>query len=84
LDSFEGKDQRINLPARSYALRLATVDFFGTDDFRARVEAVFSFDVVRDLVPDEERDDREFDRPMAPTGHVRYAHLMLPVRHVSE
>ena len=45
-------------------LRLATVDFFGTDDFRARVEVVFGFDVVRDLVPDEERDDREDDRPL--------------------
>ena len=45
-------------------LRLATVDFFGTDDFRARVEVAFGFDVVRDLVPDEERDDREDDRPV--------------------
>src|SRR5262245_46947062 len=41
--------------------RLATVDFFGTDDFRVRVEVVLGFDdVLRDLVDD----DREEDRPL--------------------
>jgi hypothetical protein len=52
---------RLILP---FAVRLATVDFFGTDDFRDRVEVVFGFEVVRDLVSDEERDDREDDRPL--------------------
>jgi len=33
--------------------RLAAVDFFGTDDFRARVEVVFGFDVPRDWVAED-------------------------------
>jgi len=46
---------RLILP---FALRLATVDFFGTDDFRDLVEVVLGFDdVFRDRVEDE-RDDR--------------------------
>ncbi len=43
---------RLILPLR---LRLATVDFFGTDDLRDRVEVVLGFDdVLRDRV-DEDR-----------------------------
>jgi hypothetical protein len=61
MKSARAEELRLILP---FALRLATVDFFGTDDFRARVEVVFGFEVVRDLVPDEERDDREDDRPL--------------------
>ena len=49
--------------ARAEAMRLIfpflsrlAVDFFGTDDFRDRVEVVLGFDVLRDRV-DDERDD---------------------------
>jgi hypothetical protein len=34
-------------------LRLATVDLFGIDDFRARVEVLFGFDVPRDRVAED-------------------------------
>jgi hypothetical protein len=34
-------------------LRLATVDFFGIDDFRDRVEVVLGFDVLRDRVEED-------------------------------
>jgi hypothetical protein len=61
MKSARAEELRLILP---FALRLATADFFGTDDFRARVKVVFGFEVVRDLVPDEERDDREDDRPL--------------------
>jgi hypothetical protein len=45
---------RLILPLR---LRLATVDFFGTDDLRDRVEVVLGFDdVLRDRV-DEDRSE---------------------------
>src|SRR5262249_18541180 len=53
---------RLILP---FALRLATVDFFGTDDLRACVGVVLGFDdVERDRVEDEREDDREEDRPL--------------------
>jgi hypothetical protein len=39
---------------------LATVDFFGTDDLRDRVEVVLGFDdELRDRV-DEDREDRQY------------------------
>jgi hypothetical protein len=42
--------------------RLAAVDFFGTDDFRERVEVHLGFDdVLRDRV--DEREEWEDDRP---------------------
>jgi hypothetical protein len=38
--------------------RLATVDFFGTDDLRDLVEVVLGFDdVLRDRVDDDDRED---------------------------
>ena len=49
---------RLILP---FALRLATVDFFGTDDFRERVELVLDFD---DVLFDEDRVDDDRNRPL--------------------
>jgi hypothetical protein len=44
-------------------LRVATVDFFGTDDFRHLVEVFLGFDdELRDRV-DDEREEWEDDRP---------------------
>jgi hypothetical protein len=54
MNSARAEALRLILPL---LLRLATVDFFGTDDFRDRVEVVLGFDdVLRDRV---EEDDRE-------------------------
>src|SRR5262249_22742906 len=53
------EELRLILPFRA---RLATVDFFGRDDFRDRVEAFLGFeDVLRDRLDDEEC--RVDDRP---------------------
>src|SRR5262250_2214060 len=41
--------------------RLATVDFFGTDDFRDRVDVPFGFD---DVFFGENRDKENRDRPL--------------------
>ena len=43
-------------------LRLATDDFFGTDDFRRLVEVVLDFD---DLLFAEDRDEDDRDRPLS-------------------
>jgi hypothetical protein len=51
---------RLILP---FEFRLATVDLFGTDDFRDRVEVLLGFDdVLRDRVDDDRR--VEDDRPL--------------------
>src|SRR5262245_21031344 len=42
-------------------LRLATVDVFGTDDFRDRVDVLFGFD---DVFFGEDRDKDDRDRPL--------------------
>jgi len=49
---------RLILP---FAFRLATVDFFGIDDFRRLVEVVLDFD---DLLFAEDRDEDDRDRPL--------------------
>jgi len=61
--------------------RLATVDFFGTDDFRECVEVLFCFDdVLRDRVEDE-RDDRPPFCAAADNGNRRtIAASATPVR----
>jgi len=42
-------------------LRLATVDFLETDDFRDRVEVLLGFD---DVLFGEDRDEDDRDRPL--------------------
>jgi len=45
MNSVRADELRLILPLLP---RLATVDFFGTDDFRDRVEVVLGFDVLRE------------------------------------
>jgi len=53
MNSARAEELRLILPL----LRLATVDFFGTDDLRERVEVVLGFDdVLRDPL-DEDREE---------------------------
>ena len=62
MNSARADELRLILPLLP---RLATADFFGTDDFRERVEVLLGFDdVLRDRVEDDEREDREEDRPL--------------------
>ena len=56
MNSLRADELRLILPFLS---RLATVDFFGTDDFRNLVEVLLGFD---DVLRDREDDDR--DRPL--------------------
>src|SRR5215813_2600849 len=56
MNSLRAEELRLILPLLS---RLATVDFFGTEDFRDRVEMLLGFD---DVLLDREDDDR--DRPL--------------------
>jgi hypothetical protein len=60
MKSARADELRLILPFLS---RLATVDFFGTDDFRDRVEVLLGFDdVLRDRV-DEDREEWDDYRP---------------------
>jgi hypothetical protein len=45
MKSARAEELRLILP---FLFRLATVDFFGTVDFRERDEAVLGFDVLRE------------------------------------
>src|SRR5262249_20921422 len=42
--------------------RLATIDFFGTDDLRECVDVVLGLDVMRECVVDDDREEWEDDR----------------------
>jgi hypothetical protein len=59
MNSAHAEALRLILPL---LLRLATVDFFGTDDFRERVEVFLGFDDVPRTVV-EDRDEWAEDRP---------------------